>query len=181
MNIETFIAQMNGEHKDAVIQKHITRQYVPLEEKIAEAKKVVELSCYKEINDAEGKKQTMYWVDTPKRYFLTILALIRMYTDLTVSDNPLRDYNMLAEKQYDKKVLAALPEDAGEFSNILDMVVDDEDENVNSIEGRIKNFIFGFDEILHQAFEQIVEKVAEGEENNGKQLLENRVEDKATA
>ena len=175
MNIEMFMTQMNGEHKDAVVQKHIIRQYVPLEEKIAEAKKIVELACYKDVVDANGKVQKMYWVDTPKKFFLTFLAYLRMYTDLTVSETEsLKEYNMLVEKKYDRKILAALPaEDAVIFDNILDMVWDDEDENVNSIEGRIKNFIFGFDGVLQQALIQIADNTIEGEENNG---MESRVE-----
>ena len=167
MNIEMFVKQMNGDHKEGVIQKHITRQYVPLEEKIAEAKKIVELSCYKKIVDAEGKEQTIYWVDTPKRYFLTLLAFIRLYTDITISDDPLADYNTLASKKYDKLILSTLPtDDAEEFSNILDMMCDDENENVNSLEGRIKNFTIGFDSILQQALKQIINNT-ESEVNDG--------------
>lgn len=167
MNIELLMNQMNSEHKEAIIQKHITRQYVPLEEKIAEAKKIIELSCYKKTTDANGKEQIMYWVDTPKRYFLTVLALIRMYTDITISDDPLKDYNALASKKYDKLILSNLPaDDAEEFSNILDMMCDDEDENVNSLEGRIKNFTIGFDSILQQAFAQFINNT-ESEVNNG--------------
>jgi hypothetical protein len=167
MNIEMFVKQMNGEHKEGIIQKHITRQYVPLEEKIAEAKKIIELSCYKKVVDSSGKEQTMYWVDTPKRYFLTLLALIRMYTDIAISDNPLEDYNTLACKKYDKLILSNLPaDDAEEFSNILDMMCDDENENINSLEGRIKNFTIGFDAILQQALTQIINKT-ESEVNDG--------------
>ena len=178
MNIETFISQMNTEHKDAVIQKHITRQYVPLEEKIAEAKKIIELSCYKKVIGSDGKEQIMYWVDTPKRFFLTFLALIRMYTDLTISDDPLKDYNALASKKYDKNILANIPsDDAEEFSNILDMMCDDENENVNSLEGRIKNFVFGFDGILQQALVQMAESATEGEEDNGEHKIEGNVID----
>jgi len=166
MNIETFVAQMNGDHKESVIQKHITRQYVPIEEKIAEAKKIIELSCYKDVVGSDGNTQKMYWVDTPKRYFLTILAFLRMYTDITISDDPVKDYNALASKKYDKMILSNLPDDAEEFNNILDMMCDDEDENVNSLEGRIKNLTVGFDAILQQAFAQFINN-AESEGNNG--------------
>ena len=175
MNIETFIAQMNGDHKESVIQKHITRQYVPLEEKIAEAEKIIELACYKEIVDANGNKQKIYWINTPKQCFLSFLASIKMYTDLVISESdPLNDYNKLAEKKYDQKILELLPDDNCDFLKILDMMCEDENENVNSIEGRIKNFIFGFDGVLQQALIQMIDNTTE--DNNGEQQVENRMD-----
>ena len=63
---------------------------------------------------------------------------------------------MLAEKKYDAMILAAIPvDDAEEFTNIVDMVYDDEYENVNSVQGRVKNFIDGFEEILGAVMENM--------------------------
>lgn len=157
MNIETFIAQMNGEHKEGIIEKHIIRQYVPIEEKIAQAKKIVEMSCYKDMINAEGEPQKIYWEDSITLHILTIRALIGMYTDLTFSDNPIKDYNMLAEKKYIEKIIGALPaDDVVTFNNIVDMVHDDEYENINSIQGRFKNLSFGFESALQKAIMNIV-------------------------
>lgn len=173
MNIELFIKQMNTEHKESVIEKHITRQYVPLEEKIAHAKKIIEICCYKDMIDAEGKTQKMFWVDSVTQHFLTIRSIIEMYTDLTFSDNPTKDYNMLAEKKYDEMIFNALPQDdVQEFMNIVDMVYDDEYENVNSIQGRIKNLLFGFDNIFKSALESLSLEQIDGGDNNGEYHVE---------
>lgn len=168
MNIEMFVAQMNGDHKESIIQKHLTRKYVPLEEKIATAKKIIETSCYKNIVDANGNTGQMFWVDSVTQHFLTIRALITMYTDLTFSDDPLKDYNMLAENGYDKMLLGAIPiDDAQEFTNIIDMIYDDEYENVNTVQGRLKNFISGFDNIFQAAVEKMVLDQINGGEEDG--------------
>ena len=83
--------------------------------------------------------------------------MIEMYTDLTFSEDTTKDYNMLAEKKYDAMILSAIPvNDAEEFSNIVAMMCDDEYENVNSIQGRVKNLIFGVDNILQSTIANIV-------------------------
>ena len=171
MNIETFIAQMNSDHKEGVVQKHIVRKYVPLEEKIAEAKNIIEMSCYKEIVDSDGKIQKTFWVDSNKQHFLTVLALIRMYTDLTLSENPLADYNLLAENDYEDIIMKALPnKDAMTFMGIVDNVYDDEYENVNSIQGRIKNLIFGFDNIMQNVIANIASEQTDGGKVNEQEV-----------
>ncbi len=171
MNIELFIKQMNTEHKESVIEKHITRQYVPLEEKIAEAKKIIEMACYKDVVDVEGKVQKMFWVDSNKQHFLTMLALIRMYTDLTFSKDTLKDYNMLTEKGYEDMLISALPKkDVMTFMNIIDNTYDDEYENVNSIQGRIKNLIFGFDNIIQNAIVNMASDQTDGGKINEQEI-----------
>lgn len=170
MNIELFMKQMNGEHKEGIIQKHITRQYIPIEEKIARAKKIIEISCYKDMVDQNGNIQKIFWVNSVTKHFLTIKSIIEMYTDLTFSEDITKDYNMLNEKKYDELILSLLPmEDVISFNNIIDMVYDDEYENVNSIQGRIKNLIFGFDNILGKALEEIVYNQIKEDESDGKE------------
>lgn len=175
MNIELFVKQMNGDHKESIIQKHIVRQYVPFEEKVARAKKIIELSCYKDVVDADGNTQKMFWVNSVTQRFLTIRSVIEMYTDLTFSDDPTKDYNMLAEKKYDALILNAVPiDDATEFNNIVDMVYDDEYENVNSIQGRAKNLIFGFDNILNNAIAKIALDQIDGGNKDGERVGHNK-------
>lgn len=173
MNIETFIAQMNGEHKEAVIQKHITRQYVPFEEKVAVAKKIIQTACYKEMPDANGVIQKVFWVDSIQQQFLTFKAIVEMYTDLTFSANPVKDYNTLLSKKYDTMIFEAIPaEDAESFMNIIGMVYDDEYENVNSIQGRIKNFLLGFDNIIQSAMSNMLIGEINGGSDNAKVELQ---------
>ena len=168
MNIELFIKQMNGEHKDGIIEKHIVRQYVPLEEKIAEAKKIVNTACYTKVIDPTGVEKNVFRIDTVQKEFLTFLTLIKLYTDLDLSENPLKDYNTLAEKKYTKKLIGAMPEDARDFNTILNMVFDDEVENVTSIGNIINRLLFSSDSALAAVINEIVSRsVSDGEENQG--------------
>lgn len=167
MKVEDFINQMNGNHKEGIIQKHIKREYVPFSEKLATAKKIINVSCYKEMPDSNGVKKKVFWADSVMKHFLTIRALIELYTDLTFSANPLSDYDALVEKGYDAMLLAAIPiNDAEVFGNIVDMVYDDEYENINSIEGRIKNLANGFEEIFQAAMLNVLDRQADGGNNN---------------
>ena len=167
MKIEDFINQMNGSHKEGIIQKHIKREYVPFGEKLATAKKIISVSCYSEMPDSNGEKKKVFWTNSVMKHFLTIRAFIELYTDLTFSENPFNDYDALAEKGYDAMILAAIPiNDAEAFSNIIDMVYDDEYENINSIEGRIKNLTNGFEEILQAAVLNMLDRQADGGNKN---------------
>lgn len=163
MNIEMFISQMNTEHKDAVIQKHIIRQYVPLEEKIAEAKRIVELSCYKEISINNNERQKVFEVNSVHKEFYTFIALIKLYTDIDFSDDILKDYNALSEKKYNKRLIASMPEDAIDFNTIVNMAFSDEIENVTSIGNVVNRFLNSSDYAL-KAFMQ--EVVARGDDND---------------
>ena len=150
MTIEMFMKQMNTEHKNGVVEKHIRRIYVPFAEKIAYAKKIIENSCYKEIEDIDGVKRKTFWVDSVLKHFFTVRSLIELYTDITFSDNATEEYDELCEKGYDQIILSSINlKDAEVFTNIVDMVYDDEYENINSIQGRLKNGIFGLDNILN--------------------------------
>lgn len=181
MNIELFIKQMNGEHKEGVIEKHIIRQYIPFEEKVARAKKIIEISCYKDVIDSDGNTQKMFWVNSTTKHFLTVRSMIEMYTDLTFSEDAIKDYNMLCEKKYDEKILNAIPiDDARQFIDIVEMTFDDEDENVNSIEGRIKNFVFGFDSIIKSAIEKIALEQIEEDDSDAKVELQSEGVDNRT-
>ena len=165
MNVEFFIKQMNTDHAEGVIQKHIVRQYVPLEEKIAEAKKVVELACYKIVPIEEGKEQRVFSINTVHKEFYTFLALLNLYTDIDLSEDVLGDYNKLAEKKYTKKIIAAMPEDAIDFNTILNMTFQDEIENVSAIGNVVNRLLTSSDSIFSAVINEMVEK----ETKNGEQ------------
>lgn len=168
MNMELFIKQMNGEHKDAVIEKHIVRQYVPFEEKIAEAKRIVELSCYKTITAPDGTEQRVFSVNSVYKEFYTFLTLIKLYTDIDISENIVADYNALAEKKISKKLIGAMPEDARDFNTILNMTFEDEIENATSV-GNVINRIFNSaDSALGVVINEMIARgMDNGEEKQG--------------
>jgi len=168
MNIETFIAQMNGDHKEGVVEKHIIKQYVPLENKIAEAKKIINTACYTSVIDPMGVEKRVFKIDTVQKEFLTFLALIKLYTDLDFSENVLKDYNMLAEKKYTKKLIGAMPEDARDFNTVLNMVFNDEIENVTSIGNVINRVLSSSDSAITAIINEIISGgVNSGEEKQG--------------
>lgn len=164
MNIELFIKQMNGEHKDGIIEKHIVRQYVPLEEKIAEAKRIVDTACYTSIDNVDGTSERVFKIDTVQKEYLTFLALVKLYTDLDFSENILKDYNMLAEKKYIKKIVGAMPEDARDFNTVLNMVFSDEVENVTSTGNVINRLIFSSNSALTTVVNEILRSISDGRE-----------------
>lgn len=169
MNIELFIKQMNTEHKEGVIEKHITRQYVPLEEKIAEAKKIVNTACYTKVIDPTGAEKKVFRIDTVQKEYLTFLALIKLYTDLDLSENSLKDYNTLAEKKYTKKLIGAMPEDARDFNTILNMVFDDEVENVTSIGNVVNRLLSSSDSVFTAVINEIISRsISDAEEEQGR-------------
>lgn len=176
MKVEDFVKQMNGQHKEGIVEKHIRRQYVPFSEKIAVADNVIKASCYKDVTDAQGKIQKVFWTNSVTQRFLTIRAIISMYTDLEFSENPVADYDALAEKGYDKIILEAIPEDAQEFVNIVSAVYDDEYENVNSIQGRFKNMIMGFDNILQDAVTKLMAGQIDGGDNDAERIVDEKLD-----
>lgn len=163
MNIEMFMAQMNTEHKDAVIQKHIVRQYVPLEEKIAEAKRIVALACYNQVEDADGNVQKVFSINSVHKEFYAFLSLIKLYTDIDFSEDILKDYNTLAEKKYNKKLIAAMPEDAVDFNTILNMTFSDEIENATAV-GNVINRLFTSSDY---AFSTIIKELVARSDEDG--------------
>lgn len=137
MNIELFIKEMNGTHSDAVLEKHIVRKYVPFEEKLAQAQRIVDASCYKEI---EGIR--IYYVDSVSRYYLFIKSIIEMYTDLTFQENEsLKGYNMLAENGLIDKIIEKIPDNEYiTYSKIVAMVANDKAENEHDVINYFRDF-----------------------------------------
>lgn len=158
MNIELFMKQMNGEHKNGVIEKHIVTQYVPLETKIAEAKRIAELSCYKVINAGTENEQKIFNINTIHKDFYTFITLLKLYTDIDLSPNILEDYNKLAEKKYVKPIIAAMPEDAKEFNAIVNMTFEDEAENATAIGNVINRLFYSLDSSFSTIINEVISK-----------------------
>ena len=98
---------------------------------------------------------------------MTFLALVKLYTDLDFSENVLKDYNMLAEKKYIKKIVGAMPEDARDFNTVLNMVFSDEVENVTSTGNVINRLIFSSNSALTTVINEILRSISDGGEKQG--------------
>lgn len=130
--IESY-AKTDNSKRSSFIKKHIVNDYLPYQKKIAEAKKIVNFSCYENIN---GKK--VYMQNSPLAYMLFAICIIQDYTDITW-DTEKESVDVFNE--FDKigaldDIIAAIPKKEYEsFSAVLKMTRDDEYENFRSIVG----------------------------------------------
>lgn len=117
---------------EAFIKKHITKTYLPFELKIAEAKDVVEKSCYKEIN---GKR--VFQQNSPAFFMLFMLKVIGNYTDVEIGEekDALETFNSFAEVGLFEAIISLFPKEYDSFNTVLQMVKDDEMENYRSLAG----------------------------------------------
>lgn len=135
---------------EAFIKKHITKTYLPFELKIAEAKDVVEKSCYKEIN---GKR--VFQQNSPAFFMLFMLKVIGNYTDVEIGEekDALETINSFAEVGLFEAIISLFPKEYDSFNTVLQMVKDDEMENYRSLAGFFETKV----ESLDMALTAIVE------------------------
>lgn len=162
MKIKEFVELNKVGAKQGSVLDHITTEYIPYATKMAEAKKIVELSMYQEV---DGHKK--FWINTPMQYHIFIQRIIANYTDLEM-ENPVDDYDILNEKGLIVEIIKAIPsQEYNEFDTVLKMTVNDEIENVRSIAGYIDNKLDTFSLLLSSVLEneEIQKKLAELQEN----------------
>lgn len=130
---------------EAFIKKHITKTYLPFELKIAEAKDVVEKSCYKEIN---GKR--VFQQNSPAFFMLFMLKVIANYTDIEIGENEeaLTTFNAFAEAGLFEALISIFPREYDSFNTVLQMVKDDEMENYRSLAGFFETKVESLDMAL---------------------------------
>lgn len=131
--------------QDAFIKKHITRTYLPYELKIAEAKDVVEKSCYKDIN---GKR--VFQQNSPAFFMLFMLKVVANYTDIEIGENKesLATFNAFAKAGLFEALITVFPREYDSFNTVLQMVKDDEMENYRSFAGFFETKVESLDMAL---------------------------------
>ena len=133
--IDEYVNFKSEQARDALVAKHVVATFVPYETKIAEAKNIVENSCYIDVN---GSKK--FWLNTPMRYILFIKAVIMLYTDLEFSDmNTLLQLNLLEQYQIVEPIIAKIGPDYEKFQTILNMTLDDAMANERSLISYLEN------------------------------------------
>lgn len=127
MKIVDFVNIFKGtEHKDKLIQKHITSQYMSWLLKVAEAENIIQKSCY----DKDGK----FRLNSPLRYYLYVVTVIKNYTDLEFDDNDIiGGFNLLEENGVTDMLVGGLINDVERFNTVLKMTFDDHMENYRSL------------------------------------------------
>ena len=137
MNYKNFVRMFmkadNDDKKAELVRKHIKNDYVPYEKKIAEARKIIELADYV---DVQGKKT--YKRNSPMTYLLFIIRLLANYTDFEWENGKeeMDVYNLLTKNGIITTFISVLPDNEyDEFSTVLRMTEDDEYENYRSFAG----------------------------------------------
>ena len=137
MNIGKFIDEYtktpSTQIKDGLITKHVVATYVPYETKMAEAKEIVETTCYKKV---DGKQ--VFWMDTPTRYVLLMKEVISLYTDLEWDQtNFLIQFNLMEQYGLIDKIVKAIGPDYPRFQTVLNMTIEDMLTNERSLLARL--------------------------------------------
>jgi hypothetical protein len=119
--------------KAQFVKKHIVREYLPYQNKIAEARKIVESSCYETIQDKKVYKQ-----NSTLTYMLFALRVLGNYTDISW-DNEKKSVDIFNEftrtGALEDIISAISPKEYESFLSVLQMTRDDEYENYRSLAG----------------------------------------------
>lgn len=104
-------------------KKHVKKSYVPFTTKLAECLRVVKATMeYK----ADENAVPVYTVNTPMRYLIFHMSLIKLYADIELDDQLTDEYDILNECGAFSVLISCIPEsEFKEFSTLLSMCVDD--------------------------------------------------------
>lgn len=130
MNVNEFIEKYkNSNDKEKYLAKHITNKYVSYATKIDECKRIIESTSYKMIGE-----QKVYYKNTPGQYFQFVLRLIFNYTDISIGEDIVSDYDLLNEQGLINIIIDTIPKsEYEEWRTILAMCDEDFYENTRSI------------------------------------------------
>lgn len=131
MKIVDFVNTFKGtEYKEKLIQKHITKPYMNWLMKVAEAENIVQKSCY----DKDGN----FRLNSPLRYYLYIITIIKDYTDLEFTDGEtMSEFNLLEENGVNDMIVS-MTDDVARFTKVMQMTLDDHMENYRSLVGYVE-------------------------------------------
>lgn len=105
MKVNEFIEEYKkANDKEKFVLKHIVENYIPYEEKITICKNIIDKSNYKEINGVN-----IYSPNTPMRYMLFVVTILKRYTDIDIEENILDVFNQLSQNNVIDIILAYIP------------------------------------------------------------------------
>ena len=124
--IDEYVATKDPKTRETLVKDHVVSTYLNYAKKIEESKKIVEHSCY----DADGN----FVINSPIRFMLFMMSVIRNYTDLEFStENPLGQFDLIMKYDIGKMFVSNFAEDYKSFETVLKMVFDDEYGNQRSM------------------------------------------------
>lgn len=106
------------------------KTYIPFKKK----RQIAEMVVAQNINEADGIKK----IDTINQYIGFIVAMLTAHTNLEFSQDPVADYDLLAESGLLSQIIAEFQESYTECDVILKMALamELEDNNINVLVGR---------------------------------------------
>ena len=135
ITIDTFVEELNncvGKEAFDVLKKHITRTYIPYEEKCSICERIAKASTRDTINGIEFFK-----INSHSKKMLYAVELFNAYTDVDVDfvdGGALYCYNKLMENGIFVLFLSSIPSvEIEEFEEVLKLTFDDIYENERSI------------------------------------------------
>ncbi len=150
ITLNDFIAQIDQDPSN--ISEHIIQRYVPIEEKQARAKLIVQSSSVEV--DAEGNES--YRANSVAKYVLTGLTLLELYTDVQRTGDVLKDFNQLNERRIFAEIVKEVNEDEiEEFYEVIKMEEEDLAQNEFEPHGFIKEQVERFGTLIGTALSGI--------------------------
>ena len=144
MEIKEFIEEYKkAKDKKACLRKHVEREYVPFEEKVAECEKIIKSALYKKLDDGA----TVFEVHSAIVDELFTLTVVKAYTDLEM-DDMIAAYNLIEENFIFDALSYVL--DIEKYRSILDkMIMDEKEKNslVPFLAKQFEAFRMSFDEM----------------------------------
>ena len=130
MKVKDFVEKYNkATDKEAFIKEHVVKDYVGYLEKVAMCDRVIQSSCYKEV---EGKR--VFYVNTPAEFMLFVMTIIYTYTDIEAGDSVVADFDFLDQHGLLETINEFIPSSEHEtLQALLEMMVGDIMENERSI------------------------------------------------
>ena len=144
MKIEEFIDEYKkASNKENYLYKHVKREYVPFEEKVAECEKIIKSALYKKLDDGV----TVFEAHSAIVDELFTLTVVKAYTDLEMADM-LAAYNLIEENFIFDALSYVL--DIEKYRSVLDKMIADEKEKnslVPFLAQQFEAFRMSFDEM----------------------------------
>lgn len=128
---------------DKYMKQRIVVDYIPFEEKIARAQRVINATSYRTL-DVDGKERKEFAPSSPSRYMFFILEVISAYTDISIDfKNAPECFNMLNKEALTDMIINYIPErEYNEFGTVFDMVFNDLLDEERSVTSFIENRLF---------------------------------------
>lgn len=130
------------------------RKYVDYATKVAIANQIIKQSCF----DKQGNIR----IDSIYKYFLYIVSIISLYTNLEMdATNSASDYDMLDKNGLIEKIVNLIPEnELAEYRTIVQMAYDDCMTNNYDIRAMVNKMILSIQPIISTNLNEFLDKLS---------------------